>query len=170
MEMSFLTMIGVGILVVLAVILLWPRGETRRVGMGNSDDQRPLFSPRPSAREPAPAPEGMDHDFGMRLYDLVANGRRVEAHGELRSRMQMTAEQADGFIKRIEAQQAAEQVVRPPRSGQGPLAHLRADQAAQIDEMLDRGRKLEAIKMFREWSGVGLRQAKEAVEAYERRR
>jgi len=170
--MSLLTMIGVGVIAVLAVILLWPRGRTRWVGMG---DDNPHAAPSPRAiRQPDAAPDqtpqGMDHDFGMRIYDLVARGRRAEALGELTVRMRMSADEADVFIERIEAQQAAEKVIRPPQSGDGPLAHLRADQAAQIDEMLDKGRKIDAIKHFREWSGVGLREAKEAVEAYERRR
>ena len=57
-----------------------------------------------------------------------------------------------------------------PQPAAEPLARLTPDQAAEIDEALDRGRKIEAIKLCREWSGLGLKEAKEAIEAYERRR
>src|SRR4051812_275945 len=39
---------------------------------------------------------------------------------------------------------------------------------AQVRGLLDEGRKIEAIKVFREETGAGLREAKEAVEAIER--
>jgi ribosomal protein L7/L12 len=35
---------------------------------------------------------------------------------------------------------------------------------------LDRGKIIEAIKIYREWTGQGLREAKEAVEALARQR
>ncbi len=37
-----------------------------------------------------------------------------------------------------------------------------------IQQLLDRGRKIEAIKLYREQTGAGLKEAKEAVEAIER--
>ncbi|MCG8590243.1 MAG: hypothetical protein MJE66_13205 [Proteobacteria bacterium] len=40
--------------------------------------------------------------------------------------------------------------------------------AGSIEDLLLRGRKIEAIKLYREEHGVGLREAKEAVEALER--
>lgn len=39
---------------------------------------------------------------------------------------------------------------------------------AEIDDLLQRGKKIEAIKRYRELTGAGLRQAKDAVEARER--
>jgi ribosomal protein L7/L12 len=36
---------------------------------------------------------------------------------------------------------------------------------AELKALLDQGRKIEAIKLYREHTGVGLREAKEAVEA-----
>lgn len=39
----------------------------------------------------------------------------------------------------------------------------------QIQDALRRGNKIEAIKIYREMTGVGLAEAKQAVEAYEAR-
>jgi ribosomal protein L7/L12 len=40
---------------------------------------------------------------------------------------------------------------------------------AQIGELLRRGQKIEAIKLYREWHNVGLAEAKTAVDQIERR-
>jgi ribosomal protein L7/L12 len=42
------------------------------------------------------------------------------------------------------------------------------DALAEIGALIARGRKIEAIKTYRETFGVGLKEAKEAVEALER--
>ncbi len=49
----------------------------------------------------------------------------------------------------------------------GPAADAGADQAwlAQVQEMVRRGKKIQAIKLYREHTGVGLKEAKDAVEA-----
>ena len=39
----------------------------------------------------------------------------------------------------------------------------------EVERLVRAGRKIEAIKAYRESTGVGLREAKEAVEALERR-
>lgn len=38
----------------------------------------------------------------------------------------------------------------------------------QVQDMLQRGQKIEAIKLYRQFTGSGLREAKEAVESIER--
>lgn len=63
-----------------------------------------------------------------------------------------------------------ETVVMP---GAGPLASPSSTNAAAggdpIERALLRGRKIEAIRHYREQHAVGLREAKEAVEEIERR-
>jgi hypothetical protein len=49
-----------------------------------------------------------------------------------------------------------------------PVATLSADTEAQVRALLAAGRKIEAIKLAREATGGGLRQAKDLVEAMER--
>jgi ribosomal protein L7/L12 len=39
----------------------------------------------------------------------------------------------------------------------------------EIEQMLRKGQKIEAIKIYRQKTGVGLKEAKDAVEAMERR-
>ena len=44
---------------------------------------------------------------------------------------------------------------------------LTDSQRHQINDLLQRGSKIEAIKIYRESTGVGLKEAKDAVEAIE---
>lgn len=56
----------------------------------------------------------------------------------------------------------------PPRSAPaGSTGHppLPPEAAARIGEALAKGNKIEAIKLLREASGLGLKEAKDAVEA-----
>jgi hypothetical protein len=55
----------------------------------------------------------------------------------------------------------------PPALPPGP-AELTPDARARIEEALRYGRKIEAIKIMREETGMGLAEAKDAVEAMER--
>jgi hypothetical protein len=55
---------------------------------------------------------------------------------------------------------------RPPRSAPPLDPALDRD----IDDLLSRGQKIEAIKLLREATGCGLKEAKDRVEALERAR
>ncbi|MDX2014392.1 MAG: ribosomal protein L7/L12 [Myxococcaceae bacterium] len=56
--------------------------------------------------------------------------------------------------------------VPPPRSpGQPPVV---VQGSGPVHDLLRAGRKIEAIKRYRELTGVGLKEAKDAVEALER--
>ena len=45
---------------------------------------------------------------------------------------------------------------------------LSDEQWEQIEEALFAGRKIEAIGLFRQWTGVGLKDAKHRIEDYEK--
>ncbi|KQZ63813.1 hypothetical protein ASD67_04480 [Sphingopyxis sp. Root1497] len=58
----------------------------------------------------------------------------------------------------------------PPRPAPRPMVHV-GDERISDDEILDlicQNRKIEAIKLMREKTGLGLAEAKDAVEALER--
>jgi ribosomal protein L7/L12 len=53
------------------------------------------------------------------------------------------------------------------RLGLGDMLSERPDMT-EIQQLLQRGQKIEAIKVYRQKTGVGLKEAKDAVEAMER--
>ena len=54
------------------------------------------------------------------------------------------------------------------RQGFGDPGPMRPD-VAGVEQLLRQKNKIEAIKVYRQMTGVGLREAKDAVEAIERR-
>ena len=101
------------------------------------------------------------------LRDLITNGRKIEA-------IKFYREQTGLGLK--EAKDAVEAMEEAMRSG-APLP-VQQDQEAThrllldiksdlLHELIFAGQKIRAIKFYREEYGVGLKEAKEAVEAIE---
>ena len=79
---------------------------------------------------------------------------KIEAIKRYREQTGMGLKQAKDAVEAIE------------RGGTAPLpAGVDEPFRAELLNLLDRGQKIEAIKLYRERTGAGLKQAKEAVEA-----
>lgn len=91
---------------------------------------------------------------------LVRAGRKIEAIKHVREQTNWGLKESKDFVDEIEARQR--QVRRPPPSAPG------SPDWARIRQELERGRKIEAIKLYRAQTGVGLKEAKDAVERFER--
>ena len=93
-------------------------------------------------------------DFEAELWTLLAEGRKIDAIKRYR-------EQTGAGL--AEAKQAVEALER----GEPPPAGDRADSSleAEVLALLEQGRKIKAVKLYREQTGVGLKEAKDAVEA-----
>jgi len=90
----------------------------------------------------------------------LAAGRKIEAIKLYREATGAGLAEAKEAVELIEAG-------RPPKSGSN--ASLGEDQALQgVSDFVLRGRKIEAIKRYREATGVGLKEAKDVVDALER--
>lgn len=105
------------------------------------------------------------------LQELVTNGKKIEAIKKFR---QLTG------LGLKDSKDAVEQLERDIKAGRAPkaptLAELlapesqpeaNADLERQVRDLLSKGKKIEAIKLYREVTGVGLKEAKDAVEAME---
>jgi ribosomal protein L7/L12 len=116
--------------------------------------------------------------LGQQIEQLLAEGRKISA-------IQFYREQTGASLK--EAKEAVEAVQGNPlptpseldmaRGQQDdimPPAPAKLDDArarsieAEIRRFLSDGRKIPAIKLYRDYTGVGLKEAKEAIEAVQR--
>ncbi len=107
-----------------------------------------------SAQDPSGA---LDPEFVAELLECVRAGQKIEAIRRLREAT------GSGLVEAkdaIEALEAGRQTARP--DGPPPPAST-ADN--EILELLRSGNKIAAIKLYRERTGGGLKDAKEAVEA-----
>jgi ribosomal protein L7/L12 len=91
----------------------------------------------------------------------IAAGRKIEAIKLYREATGAGLAEAKEAVELIEAG-------KPPKPGEP--ASLGDDQALQeVSSLVRQGRKIEAIKRYREATGLGLKEAKDAVDALERR-
>lgn len=89
------------------------------------------------------------------ILTLVAQGNYLDAARMLQSRRGITLDEAAAEIDRL-------------RGDITPLDPGSADPITpEIAAAIRAGRKIEAIKLYREAHGVGLKEAKDAVDAYE---
>jgi len=98
----------------------------------------------------------LDEDAGRRLAELVKAGRILEA-------VKLVREVTGCGLK--EAKDAVDQLARgeaaPAKSGGGSADEVLNEAVRQL---LRRGAKLEAVKLYRERTGCGLKEAMDAVE------
>ncbi len=100
-------------------------------------------------------------DSAAGVRDLLEEGRRDEA-------VDLYAKFAG--VDQYTATDAVEQIEREMRLADEPkdADGLTAADQVELRDLLERGRKIEAVKRYRELSGLGLKEAKDAVDAMER--
>jgi ribosomal protein L7/L12 len=112
-------------------------------GMGLREAKEHVF-----ALTPEPPRRDLD-----RVLALVAQGKKIEAIKEMRERTGWNLADAKAYVDRLAAEP--------------PVFHENPDHLARVRELAAAGRKIEAIKVQRQYTGMGLKQAKQFVEALE---
>ena len=134
------------------------RCEKCQAWLTQSADAPPAPSASPSVSRTAPDLSGaLDADFVAELLECVRGGQKIEAIRRLREATGSGLVEAKDAIEALEAGRQMARVDGPP-----PPASI-ADN--EILELLRSGNKIAAIKLYRERTGDGLKDAKEAVEA-----
>jgi ribosomal protein L7/L12 len=102
----------------------------------------------------------MNADFEAEIRRLLEDGRKIEAIQHYRDHTGAGLKEAKEAVEMLE------------REGRLPVAERRGlpNVSEEIVSLLEQGRKIEAIKLYREQSGAGLKEAKEAVEEIGRQR
>jgi ribosomal protein L7/L12/DNA-binding beta-propeller fold protein YncE len=101
---------------------------------------------------------------------LVGEGQKIEAIKRLRAVLDIGLKQAKEMVEQIEAGQPVEASQIYLFTNQ-PMAVTVVDPEelkARLRAFLAEGQKIEAIKLYRETYDTGLKESKEAVEAFER--
>lgn len=102
----------------------------------------------------------MNAELESRIRSLLAEGRKIEAISLYREQTGLGLNQAK------EAVEALESGGKLPDSGSQDSSEVEDE----IATLLERGKKIAAIKRYRELTGTGLKHAKEAVEDIAQRR
>lgn len=122
-----------------------------------------ILPPSPSASPVLPPSSGASSDaqrFEHELRELVAEGKLIHAIKRYREAYGVNLREAKEAIDRLRAGE-------PLPSGPAPQPAPAGDPAddPELRDALARGKKILAIKRYRELTGCSLKEAKDAVEA-----
>lgn len=95
--------------------------------------------------------------FRTQLLQLITQGEKLQAISAYRRQFSCSLEDAKEAVDVLD------------RDQQFATARPIADVEREVGKLLERGEKLQAIKVYREQTGVGLKEAKEEVDAIETR-
>ena len=109
--------------------------------------------------EGKPAPVGVDVD---QIQQLVRAGKKIEAIKLVRQQTGLGLKEAKDAVEAIERGEAVELTRQSTTSTRVSGVDLNA-----ITELLRQGKKIEAIKLVREQTGLGLTEAQNVVDAIE---
>lgn len=111
--------------------------------------------------------EGADPDVIFHIKQLLEAGNKIEAIKLYRQFTGQGLKEAKDAVEAIEAGQSFSLTFTAPQAASGsPLAQNPAAILA-VKALLQAGNKIEAIKVYRQLTGLGLKEAKDAVEAME---
>lgn len=127
------------------------------------------------AGHPVSFPASMDGGFANptaqmsdNVLRLIGAGKKIEAIKLVRDQTGLGLAEAKDAVERIERGQSIDGVVSSVSVvTTQPTTTLRGEPANEIYRVLQSGNKIQAIKMMREQTGIGLAEAKAAVEAME---
>jgi ribosomal protein L7/L12 len=111
--------------------------------------------------EQQPIAPGVDVDH---IRQLVQDGKKIDAIKFVREQTGLGLKEAKDAVEAIERGESPD--LKPVAAAATTHGVSGVDLGA-IDELLRQGQKIEAIKLYREQTGVGLKEAKDAVEAIE---
>lgn len=109
------------------------------------------------------------------IATLLKNNKRLEAIKELRAASGADLKRAKEVIDRVAAGQSFRSMVSLKGEEQADsdidsnseteLKQIEEELDGRLRKLLEKGRKIDAIKLYREQTGASLKEAKEAIEA-----
>lgn len=118
---------------------------------------------RPSRSEVPAMPLSQLAHLDPELQALIAQDKKIEAIKRVREAGKVSLKEAKDYVESL-AMGKTSPMTDLPTPTMPPTPALKA----KVRELLAAGKKIEAIKMVRDESGMGLKEAKEYVEAIER--
>jgi ribosomal protein L7/L12 len=143
-----------GVLLMLVVLAVVVALQNRQSELDHTSGS--LISPQPVV-DPTPGTRLTPYD---RVKGLLRQGNRIEAVKAYREATGASLSEADDAVDRIERGINGSQETDLDDT---PVGDLRD----RVIDLLRKGRKIEAIKIYRDATGEGLKESKDAVEAIE---
>lgn len=149
--------------VVVGVIGLWLVMRGRRGAEVVGGDQKPTAPRRTATRNSSPQPataalSPLDHH----VRKLVAEGNKIEAIKAVRDHTGLGLKESKDYVEAIPNVVPLSQLARPAEA----IEHADTDAMRQeATALVAQGKPIDAIKLVRERTGLGLKEAKDYVDA-----
>jgi ribosomal protein L7/L12 len=105
------------------------------------------------------------------LQETITHGRKIEAIKRFRQLTGLGLKDSKDAVDKLEQDIKAGRAPKTPTLADllapEPAPTVNPDLERQVRELLSKGRKIEAIKIYRQATGLGLKEAKDAVEGME---
>jgi ribosomal protein L7/L12 len=157
MPLDPLILIGLGLFVVVAVAIIALR--QRNSGITTIASAPPPAQPLPPSAAPL-APSG---DLAIEVRQWLAQSSKIEVIKRVRQRTNLGLKEAKDYVEAVEVGQSP--II--PTSANPPAPSAAGDLNGQIHALLAKNQKIQAIKLVREQTGWGLKEAKDYVDALE---
>ena len=145
-------------ILIAALILVLPIVLTKLLS-GRSRNTAAVRGAAPAAGEPAVAPRRQDA-LRLEVTSLLAQGGKMEAIKLMRDKKGLGLAEAKAAVETI----GREEAIATPAPGLVATIQRAQQMSEEVRRLATTGRKIEAIKMLREKSGIGLKEAKDLVD------
>lgn len=98
-----------------------------------------------------------------KIADLIREGKKIEAIKLLRDTTGIGLKEAKEEVDRLSIEMSGQASSQPMADARGP--DLSGTLSKEVVDLARQGQKIQAIKLLREQTGMGLKEAKEQVEA-----
>jgi ribosomal protein L7/L12 len=141
--------IAVIVALVIVAIVLFARGRAR------STDVALIPAAPPTAAAP------VSDDLAEAVRVLVTQNKKIEAVKLVRERSGLGLKEAKDWVDALETGQPIA-LAAVPTAAPAPLDTLELESAARV--LVSQGKKIQAVKLVRDHTGLGLKEAKDWVE------
>ena len=146
-----LTYIVIAALIVVLLLVL------TKLFAGASGKPKTVLGATPVSKQ---APSRIDNFLHDEVVRLLAQGGKMEAIRLMRDRTGLTLAAAKDAVETIGKDEA---IVPPARSLAATIRRAQ-EMSEEVQQLVAKGQKIEAIKVIREKSGLGLKEAKDLVD------
>jgi ribosomal protein L7/L12 len=151
-------------IIIAALIIILPIVLTKLFSGGSRRDTKKVLGAEPRSK-PASAPRRAATPTAgdavrQEVSDLLAQGRKIEAIKVMRDKSGLTLAAAKDAVEVVEKSPGS---VPTPAGLVATIRHAQ-ETSEEVQKLVKKGQKIEAIKLIREQTGMGLREAKDLVD------
>lgn len=116
----------------------------------------------------------LSHEETGRLTDLILAGQKLEAIKQYKEITGMGLRESKEFVDDLEAQlrrdypDFPQYLASSPKPHRPSMGNIPEEDAKKMTEFIFAGQKIAAIKMYKEATGLGLKESKDIIDALEK--